>query len=241
MMTVNEVSRLTGVSVRTLQYYDSIGLLTPAEHSQAGYRLYDEAALERLQQILLFRFLEFPLKEIKNILESPHFDRQQALQQQIRLLTLKKQHIENLIAFARGLHLSGGNSMDFSVFDTKKLDEYAQQAKQQWQHTDAYKEYAQKSNNRSKQTENALAVGLMTIFEDFGRIKSFDPACEQAQQTVKRLQAYITDNYYTCTDKILLSLGAMYASGGEFTENIDKAGGEGTAEFVRQAIERSCK
>ena len=74
MMTVKQVSELTGVSVRTLQYYDRIGLLPPAEYTEAGYRLYDDSALERLQQVLLFRELEFPLKEIKSILESPAFD-----------------------------------------------------------------------------------------------------------------------------------------------------------------------
>jgi len=90
MMTVKRVSDLTGVSVRTLQYYDKIGLLSPTELTDAGYRLYDDTALERLQQILLFCELEFPLKEIKAILGSPNFDRKRALSQQIELLELKK-------------------------------------------------------------------------------------------------------------------------------------------------------
>ena len=103
MMTVNEVSKLTGVSIRTLQYYDNIGLLKPAEYTESGYRLYDDTALETLQQILLFRELEFPLKEIKTIIMSSDFDKEKALNQQIELLTLKKEHLENLISFARGL------------------------------------------------------------------------------------------------------------------------------------------
>ena len=90
MMTVKEVSNLTGVSIRTLQYYDKIGLLHPAHRTQAGYRLYDDAALERLQQILLFRELEFSLEDIRKILKNPDFDREKALEQQITLLTLKK-------------------------------------------------------------------------------------------------------------------------------------------------------
>ena len=119
MMTVNQVSKLTGVSVRTLQYYDSIGLLKPSGYTEAGYRLYDDMALERLQQILLFRELEFPLKEIKIIIDAPDFDRNKALQQQIELLTMKKEHLENLIDFARGLKLTGVRKVDFKVFDTK--------------------------------------------------------------------------------------------------------------------------
>ena len=132
MMTVNEVSKLTGVSIRALQYYDKIGLLHPAEYTEAGYRLYDNTTLERLQQILLFRELEFSLKEIQSILQSPDFDRDRALDQQICLLTLKKEHIENLITFARGLKQIGGTNMDFSAFDTAKMDEYATKAKEKW-------------------------------------------------------------------------------------------------------------
>lgn len=241
MMTVNEVSKLTGVSIRALQYYDKIGLLHPAEYTEAGYRLYDDTALERLQQILLFRELEFSLKEIQSILQSPDFDRDRALDQQICLLTLKKEHIENLITFARGLKQVGGMNMDFSAFDTAKMDEYATKAKEKWQHTNAYQEYTQKNKGRSKDAEEALARGVMLIFSDFGKCKDGDPALPEAQALVKRLQAYISENYYQCTPEILQTLGAMYGAGGEFTENIDKAGGEGTAEFVERAISIYCK
>ena len=102
MMTVNEVSKLTGVSIRTLQYYDTIGLLKPIEYTESGYRLYDDTSLERLQQILLFKELEFPLKEIKKIIDAPNFDRNKALEQQIELLTIEKKCIlKILFSFAR--------------------------------------------------------------------------------------------------------------------------------------------
>ena len=120
-MTVHEVSSLTGVSIRALQYYDRIGLLHPAGYTDAGYRLYDDAALEILQQILLFRELEFPLKDIQRIIQSPSFDRQKALDQQITLLELKKEHLDDLIHLARGIKEAGVDTkMDFSAFDTKK-------------------------------------------------------------------------------------------------------------------------
>ena len=157
MMTVHEVSRLTGVSIRTLQYYDRIGLLHPAEYTGAGYRLYDEAALETLQQILLFRELEFPLKEIRRILQSPSFDRQKALDQQIGLLELKKEHLDNLIALARGIRTTGVNAtMDFSAFDTKKMDEYTAKAKEAWGDTPAWQEYERKSQGRSGKEQMEL-------------------------------------------------------------------------------------
>lgn len=240
MMTVHEVSKLTGVSIRTLQYYDKIGLLTATDHTEAGYRLYDETALERLQQILLFRELEFPLKDIRAILSSPDFDKKKALEQQIRLLELKKEHVENLILLARGIKLLGGSYMKFSAFDAAKLDEYAAQVKASWGKTEAYQEFQQKSKGRTPQDDDALAQGLMAIFAQLGDIRHQAPDQEAAQALVRKLQAYISQHYYTCTDQILLGLGQMYAGGGEFTEHIDHAGGPGTAMFANAAIQAYC-
>ncbi len=241
MRTVNEVSKLTGVSIRALQYYDKIGLLHPTGYTESGYRLYDDTALEKLQQILLFRELEFSLKEIKEILSSPDFDRNQALEQQIALLTLKKEHLEHLIDFARGIQVAGVKTMDFSAFDTKKIDEYARQAKKQWGKTPEYQEFEKKSKGRTSQQEQAIAQDFMQLFAEFGKLKTSDPGSEQAKRQVKRLQDYISEHFYKCSDDILLSLGEMYAGGGEFTANINKMGGEGTAEFVAKAIRICCE
>ncbi|MDE7284422.1 MAG: MerR family transcriptional regulator [Lachnospiraceae bacterium] len=241
MMTVNEVSKLTGVSIRTLQYYDKIGLLHPAKYSESGYRLYDDTALEKLQQILLFRELEFPLKDIKVIMDSPDFDRSKALEQQITLLTLKKEHLENLICLARGIKTIGVKKMDFSAFDTSKMDEYAAQAKASWGNTPEYHEYEEKAKGRTKQEEQDIGKNMMQIFTEFGTMIDFQPDSEKVQTQVKKLQDYITENFYTCSNDILNSLGNMYAGGGDFTTNIDNAGGAGTAEFVSQAIKIYCR
>lgn len=241
MMTVNEVSKMTGVSIRTLQYYDTIGLLKPSGYTKAGYRLYDDTALERLQQILLFKELEFPLKEIKEIIDAPNFDRMKALEQQIELLTLKKEHLENLIDFAREIKQLGVKKMDFTVFDTKKIDEYAKQAKEQWGQTDAYKEFEEKSQGRTQAEEKNIIREFMRLFAEIGEMKEMNPADELVQLQVKKVQDYITEHFYHCTKEILNSLGKAYGSGGEFTENIDKAGGKGTAEFTAKAIEIYCR
>lgn len=242
MMTVNEVSKLTGVSIRTLQYYDKIGLLEATEYTEAGYRLYDDTALEKLQQILLFRELEFPLKEIKRIIESPDFDKGKALEQQIALLTLKKEHLENLIDFARGIKLLGVNYLNnFEVFDTSRLDEYAAQAKASWGTTPEYKEFEQKSKERTPEEDQKLSVQMMDIFAAFGKVKDQDPASAKVQALVEKLQAFITEYFYHCSDQILSGLGRMYAGGGDFTKNIDQYGGAGTAEFTNKAIQIHCK
>ena len=241
MMTVNEVSKLTGVSIRTLQYYDKIGLLHPAKYTEAGYRLYNDAALETLQQILLFRELEFPLKDIKEIISRPDFDRSKALEQQIKLLTLKKEHIENLIDLAKRIKLLGVRKLKFEAFDTSKIDEYAAQAKAYWGKTPAYKEFEEKSRGRTKEEDKKIYQGMIDIFGEFGQIRNTEPSSKDAQALVKKLQDYITEHMYTCTKKILSSLGKMYAGGGDFTKNIDSYGGEGTAEFTSQAIEIYCR
>lgn len=240
MMTVKEVSELTGVSIRTLQYYDKIGLLKPAEYTESGYRLYDDIALEKLQQILLFRELEFPLKEIKDIISRPDFDRNRALEQQITLLTLKKEHLENLIHFARGIQFVGVRTMDFSAFDTKKIDEYTKRAKEQWGQSKEYREFEQKSQTRTKDDEQMIMKEFMGIFVEFGKMRQEDPGAEAAQVQVQKLKDYITEHFYSCSNEILLSLGQMYSGGGEFTENIDNAGGEGTAAFTTEAIRIYC-
>jgi len=243
MMTVNEVSKLTGVSIRTLQYYDKIGLLHPTGYTESGYRLYDDTALEMLQQILLFRELEFPLKDIRKIVLSPDFDRNRALEQQIELLTLKKEHLENLILFARGIKGIGVKYLDFSAFDTTKIDECVKRAKEQeeqWVKTAEYKEFAEKSRNWSKEDEKQMTEEFMQIFARFGALKGTDPAAEEAQSQVRELQEYINEHFYHCSNKILAGLVRMYAGGGDMTETIDSVGGKGTAEFAERAVQIYC-
>ena len=239
-MTVHEVSKLAGVSIRTLQYYDKIGLLHPTGYTDAGYRLYDDTDLERLQHILLFRELEFPLKDIRDILNSPDFDRSRALEQQIELLKLKKEHIENLMNFALGIKMMGVKHMDFKAFDRSKLDEYSRQAKELYGNTPEYKELEEKQKNRTKEEDNLLADRFMLFFKEAVEMKDKDRASPEAQDLVKRIQDYITENLYTCTNKILRGLGKMYSGGGDFTKNIDAYGGEGTAVFVDNAIQIYC-
>ena len=241
MMTVNQVSRLVGVSIRTLHYYDEIGLLVPPVTTDAGYRLYDDTSLERLQSIMLFKELEFPLKEIKKIIDSSDFDKNKALNQQIELLILKKERIENLIKFAEGLKNIGVDNMNFEVFDTKKIDEFTKKAKESWGETKEFKEFEQKTANYTQDKKKALNIEMMNLFVEFGKMLDRNPDELIVQEQVKKLQDFITDSYYKCTKQILSSLGQMYVENNEMKSNIDNAGGEGTAEFVSSAIAIYCK
>ena len=239
MKTVKEVSRLTGVSVRTLHHYDAIGLLKPTAVTEAGYRLYDEQTLGKLQTILLFRELEFPLKEIKEMLTAEHFDPMAALDDQIRLLELRREKLVRLIDHARHIQNTGVMNMDFKAYDNKKLDAYAQEAKKRWGHTDAWRESQARGKNADQELRDA--DGLMDIFRRLGQFRQGDPAAPEAQELIAQLQQYICDHYYNCTNQILYGLGQMYAAGNEMNENIDRAGGAGTGDFARRAIEIYCK
>lgn len=232
MKTVKEISRLTGISVRTLHYYDEINLLKPTQTTDAGYRLYDDMALERLHNILLFRELRFPLKEIKAILDSPEFDTKIALKEQIKMLQLQRNRLDEIICSAREILTKGTENMDFSEFDKTELEQYAAEAKEKWGHTDAYKEYEQKHSNSADKTDE-----LMQIFTEIGKIKHLTPDSSEAKKLIKKLQNFITENYYTCTDEILKNLEQMYISDERFKNNIDSAGGIGTAEFTAKIIE----
>lgn len=240
MKTVNEVSILTGLSIRTLHYYDKIGLLKPAVTTAAHYRMYDDTNLERLQQIMLFRELEFPLSDIASILDAPDFDRQLAIEQQLELLTLKKKHLEELIEFTCKLTKKGEKNMSFEVFDKREMKKYAEEAKAKWGSTDAYQEYEEKAKIMTEEDQKMAWAGIMDCFVRFGALLDKQPADEEVQAEVKKLQDYITEHFYLCKKEILLGLGQMYNAGGEMTDNINKAGGAGTAEFVSKAIEIYC-
>ena len=237
MKTVKEVSKLTGVSVRTLHHYDAIGLLRPSCLTQAGYRLYDEAALQRLQSILLLRTLRFSLKEICQILDSPGFDPLDALDQQLAMLELQKQQLEETIAHVRRMKETGVIIMDFKPFDTERLDRYAEEARAKWGKTEAYREFTEKTEGQSEQQMRDAGDGLMGIFAELGALRHTAPESAEAQALIAKLQKFITDHYYTCTAQILKGLGQLYIAGDSMTENIDRAGGAGTAEFVHKAIE----
>ena len=240
LMSVHEVAKLTGITVRTLHYYDEIELLKPTKVTEAGYRMYDDTALSRLQNILLFRELEFPLREIKAILNSPDFDPSEVIAQQIELLELQYKHIGELISFTREIQKKGVTAMNFDVFDKSEIEKYEAEIKAKWGNTKAYQEYKQKDIARNGSSYRKIANELLTMFSALGELRHLTPNADEVQNKIAALQKFITDNYYVCTNEILSGLGEMYVSDERFRNNIDKVGGDGTADFVKQAIVVYC-
>ena len=234
MKSVKEVSKLTGVSVRTLHHYDAIGLLKPTKVTEAGYRLYDDTALSRLQTILFYRELQFPLKEIREILDREDFDAAEALSQQIKLLELQAAHLGELITYARKIQKRGVKEIDFTVFDKSELEQYKAEVKERWGETAAYQE------SETRKVSDDAPQQMMEIFRRFGKARHLPPESGEVQALAAELQQHITDNYYTCTKEIFSGLGELYASDERFRQNIDRAAGEGTAAFASRAIAVYC-
>ena len=239
-MQIKEFADFTGVSVRTLHYYDEIGLLHPADVDRiTGYRFYDENSLLRMQEILFYRELDFPLKSIGEILSSPNYDKNKALNQQKHLLILKKERLERLISAIDGA-VKGENIM--KAFDNSGFEKYKTEVKEKWGNTDSYKEYAEKTKDYSNDKWNNLTEEMNEIFSGFSLCmkNGGSPDSIEVQDLVKELQNHITENYYLCTKEILAGLGQMYVFDERFKNNIDKQGDD-TADFVCEAIEVYCR
>ena len=239
-MQIKEFAEASGVSVRTLHYYDEIDLLKPAFVDEwTGYRYYDENSLLRMQEILFYRELDFSLKSISEILSSPDYDKKKAISEQKNLLILKKERLERLIS---AIEKAEKGEIVMKVFDNSEFDKYKEEVKEKWGNTDAFKEYSEKMKNYSKDKQSSLTDEMNNLFGEFSACmkNSLKPDSENVQDLVKRLQNRISYNYYHCTPDILSGLGQMYVYDERFRENIDK-NGVGTAEFVSAAITAYCK
>lgn len=173
MRTVKQVSELTGISVRTLQYYDEIGLLKPSEITQAGYRMYDDTALETLQQILFFKELDFTLKEIKVIMEDPKFDKNKAFENQRKLIQAKRDRLDGLLKLLDKL-VEGEKCMSFQEFDMSDYfnaleefkNDHADEIKKYWGSIDKFDDFVDTA--KSKESE----IAKMAV-KQFGSVEKF--------------------------------------------------------------------
>ena len=238
-MKISDVAKLTGVTVRTLHYYDEIGLLKPSQVTEAGYRVYDDADLEVLQQILFFRELDFSLEDIRKIMQNPAYEKESALRKQRELLEQKRSRLDSLISLVDKT-LKGERDMSFRQFDTTEIEatkkKYAEEARRRWGSTAAYAEYEKRASCSGDAQQKMLDDEGAMLLREFGRNRSLAPDSAEAQALVKKWQDYITAHFYTCTKEILSCLGQMYVGDERFTQHIDGYGA-GTAAFMSAAIE----
>lgn len=238
-MKVKEIADLVGISVRTLHYYDQIGLLVPDEVTESGYRLYSDRNLEMLQQILFFRELGFPLKRIKEIIASPAFDQREALVFQRKLLLEKRRRIDQMLETIDKtiLHLKGEIEMTkeekFKGFAFNR-NPYEEEAKQRWGSAAVDKANA-KLAALSKAEQETLAERMNEIYRRLAELRHGSPASPEAQAAIKDWYDLLNSNFSAYSPEVFRALGQMYVDDERFTKNIDQFG-EGLAAFMRDAM-----
>lgn len=209
-MTVKQVATRTGVSVRTLQFYDEIGLLKPTATTDAGYRLYDEGALEVLQQILFFKELDFTLREIKTILDDPRFDKTAAYKKQRELIRIKRDRLSVLLNRLDKL-LQGETSMDFKEFDTSEY--FRALAAFKKTHTDKIVNRLGSMENfdamldELKLNENEIAQGAV---KQYGDMENFTSAMQKSLEDFLENGPKISES----------EVGGLLAKGEEITRRL---------------------
>ncbi|MCY7484134.1 MerR family transcriptional regulator [Paenibacillus alvei] len=237
-MRVKEVADITGVSVRTLHHYDEIGLLTPAHITEAGYRQYSEDDLALLQQILFFRELDFPLKQIKEIIYSPNFNQAEALELHRSMLLEKRRQLDVMLeTLDRTIrHMKGEiemtNKEKFQGFDFSH-NPYEQEARERWG-SKAVDEANAKISSMTMEQQSSLSEKMNEIYTRLAALRNSAPESEEAQAGIKEWFDFL-NSMGKYTPEAFKGLGQMYVDDERFTKNIDKFG-EGLAAFMRDAM-----
>jgi DNA-binding transcriptional MerR regulator len=240
MKTVGEVSALAGITVRTLHHYDERGLLSPSGRTEAGYRLYSERDLERLQEILGWRALGFSLEEIGGLLDEPGRDRLSALRMQRELVDAE---LARLAGLARALDrtiatVEGGNTQqEETMFIGFDPSEYEDEARERWGHTDAYKDSARRTASYGKAEWDEIKAQAQEIERRLAELKrSGQPADgEPARAAAEQARLHIDRWFYPCSHELQRALGEMYVADPRFAANYEKVE-PGLAVYVRDAI-----
>lgn len=240
---------MAGISVRMLHHYDKIGLLDPESVSAAGYRLYSDENLDRLQQILFFKELNFPLQEIKIILDSPNFNKKEALETHRQLLLEKKLRLEKIIQSVNKTinSMEGEFKMDkkeiLNVFSMTEIEEhqrkYSEEVKEKYGNTSAYKESNEKTSKYTKEDWSNIMKDWDIIYKKLANLMDKNPDDKEVQEYIHQSREHISKNFYDCTPEIFRGLGEIYVNDERFTANIDKYK-TGLSKFLRDAINVYC-
>lgn len=240
--TVKAVADLAGISIRTLHHYDEIGLLKPAEVSAAGYRLYSQQDLERLQQVLFFRELGLSLHEIQAILDSPGFDRKQALLDHRKLLQERQRRLERLIrSVDQTLEaMKRGTTMDEkAMFDGFDPSQYEEEARQRWGHSKEFQQSVERTKRYTKGDWEGIQQEIGQISQGIAALMERSPEDPEVQGWVGKWHQVINDRFYACSSEVFRGLADLYVQDERFTAVFEKTR-PGMAEFMRQAMHAYC-
>jgi len=240
-LTVGQIADLAGVTIRTLHHYDKIGLIQPSHRTQSGYRMYDGAAINRLQEVMFFRELDFSLEDIRAILDQPTYERTDALHRQRDLLEAKAGLILNLIdaversiaAEQEGAPMT--NEEKLEVFGDFDPSEHEAEVEQRWGATVEYAQSIKRTKDYGKADWEIINAENAEIYAQFVGLMPAGAKTPEARDVVERHRQHISRWYYDCSPQIHAGLGQMYIADERFTENIDKTA-EGLAAFMAEAF-----
>ena len=246
--TVSEVARMAHVTVRTLHHYDEIGLLIASERTDKGYRLYDEADLRRLQQILIFRELEFPLEAIGPLLDAPPGARSEALRTQRELLGQQLRRTEAVLRAvdAALAALEGEETMDtkrmFDGFEEFDHAKHQAEAEERWGQTDAYRESMRRARQYSKAEWTAIKADAEAATDRLAELfaEGKAPDGTESMDAAEAHRTHISRWFYPCSHAMHVGLARMYQADPRFTEHYEKRA-KGLAAFVATAIEANAR
>jgi DNA-binding transcriptional MerR regulator len=232
---IKELAGLAGVSVRTLRYYDQIGLLKASRDLGNDYRVYDEQSVETLQQILFYKELGFDLERTATLISEGMDTR--ALSEHRKLLELKKERLEKILKLIVSIE-KGENIMaekTIGVFDMSEVDKYREEVMEKYDEKVVKESFSKTGKYSKKDWERIIGEGN-EIFGKIAELMHLDPGSSQIQELVEEYRQYIDKSFYTCTMEIFKGLGVIYVTDERFTKNLEKHG-KGFAEFLSKAIE----
>ncbi len=247
LLTVHQVADLTGITIRTLHYYDEIGLLKPSQVTKTRYRLYNNNDLVRLQEILFYREVGFTLKDIKRVITSKQYNRHEALKNHLQILQAQKERLDGIIKLV-DRELQGTNEQCFSAFSSSKIQHLQAQFRQEiiesWGETDSFREfeavYSKSSRKKQQEQFENLLSTAQSFFERLAMYEGYPSDCSEVQSLVKGWQGYISQHFYRCDRQMLRYLGKLYVSDERFSEFINRFGKGDLAQFFNEAIRVYC-
>lgn len=244
MYTVKQLAKVAGVTVRTLHYYDEIGLLKPSFTKGNGYRSYGEKELVKLQQILFFRELEFPLDDIVQMVNTPEYDTLEALADQRKLLEMKRGRLDGLLDTIDKTikKMKEGEMMDnedlFASFTDGQIEQYKGEIKAKWGNTNAYKQSVDRTKQWTKEDFERIKDEGQAITLSLSKLMDKGVASAEVQEQIERHFQHI-NQFYDCSYEMYRALGNMYSEDQRFADNYNTVAPH-LAEFTRDAIAYYC-
>jgi DNA-binding transcriptional MerR regulator len=235
--TVGDLARIARVTVRTLHHYDEIGLLRPSSFTESGYRLYGPAELERLHLVRLYRSAGVPLPDIRRILDAPGFDRVAALRAHRERLVAQIEETEALVATLDRLLAPGGVVTKEELFDGFQPEEYAEEARQRWGHTEAFQESQRRTQAYRPEDWQEVKAEVAAVEEELAACLAagLPASSDRAMDAAERHRLHIDRWFYPCSPAFHVNLGEMYVADPRFTAHYDQRA-PGLAAYVRDAI-----